>query len=324
MKSAPSPVAKTTASKEPSTINASAIPRAERYNGLSVDVEDYFHVEAFADRIRCEDWPNFPSRVVANTLRLLELFARQNARATFFILGWVAEREPGLVREIAAAGHEIACHSYRHAALWRLTPEEFRADTQRAKRVIEDAAGLPVSGYRAPTFSITRKTLWGVEILAEEGFLYDSSVFPVIHDLYGLPGAPRFPFQWDLGYGRWLYEIPPMTARVAGRNVPVAGGGYLRHWPMWFTRWAVRRVRDLEQRPVLIYLHPWEVDPAQPRLSGRWSSRLRHYRNLSRTEARLIELLKTGPFVPFRELLEQEVRHGHLPTVPLSQFRTAA
>ncbi len=293
-------------------------------NGLSVDVEDYFHVEAFADRIRYEDWPSYPGRVVANTRRLLELFARQHARGTFFILGWVAEREPGLVREIVAAGHEIACHSYRHAALWRLTPEEFRADTRRARRVIEDAGGVNVTGYRAPTFSVVRKTLWAVEILAEEGFLYDSSVFPVLHDLYGIPGAPRFPFRWDLGGARGLFEIPPMTARVAGRNVPVAGGGYLRLLPMWFTRWAVSRVRNGEQRPALIYLHPWEVDPAQPRLAGRWRSRLRHYRNLSRMEARLSELLQGGSFVPFCELLSQELRKGELPAVPLSRFRTAA
>jgi polysaccharide deacetylase family protein (PEP-CTERM system associated) len=300
-------------------------PRAERPSlhpagALSVDVEDYFHVEAFADRIRYEDWPSFPSRVVRNTQRLLELFARHGARGTFFILGWVAEREPALVRQIAAAGHEIACHSYRHAALWRLTPEEFRADTRRAVQSLEEAAGVRVVGYRAPTFSIVPRTLWALEILAEEGFLYDSSVFPVVHDLYGIPEAPRFPFRWELAAGRSLYEIPPMTVRLAGRNLAIAGGGYLRLYPMWLTRWAVRRVQHRERRPVLIYLHPWEIDPAQPRLAGRWKSRLRHYRNLEQMEARLDELLRSGPFVPFRELLAWERQYGHLASVSPLRF----
>ncbi len=305
---------------EPAIPRRAEPPGCGRPNALSVDVEDYFHVEAFADRVRYEDWPSFPSRVVRNTERLLELFARHGARGTFFILGWIAEREPALLRQIAAAGHEIACHSYRHAALWRLTPEEFRADTRRAVRRIEDAVGVPVVGYRAPTFSVVPRTLWALEILAEESFLYDSSVFPVVHDLYGIPEAPRFPFRWELAAGRSLYEIPPMTVRLAGRNLAVAGGGYLRLYPMWFTRWAVRRVQQSERRPVLIYLHPWEVDPAQPRLSGRWKSRLRHYRNLEQMEARLDELLRTGWFVPFREFLEWERQHGHVAAVSPARF----
>lgn len=293
--------------------NPDAAGLAGRSDGLSVDVEDYFHVEAFADRIRPDAWPRFPSRVAANTRRLLELFARHGARGTFFILGWVAEREPGLVREIAAAGHEIACHSYLHQALWRLTPEAFRADTRRAVAVIADACGTRPVGYRAPTFSIVPRTLWALEILAEEGFAYDSSVFPVRHDRYGIPSAPRFPYHVEFSGGRSLAEIPPMTMRLAGRNWPVAGGGYLRILPMWFSRWATRRVRREEGRPVLIYVHPWEVDPEQPRLDGRWLSRFRHYYHLSETARRLNELLAGRRYLPLGEILSEESSRSPLP-----------
>lgn len=293
--------------------NSDADGLAARSDGLSVDVEDYFHVEAFADRIHPDAWPRFPSRVAANTRRLLELFARHGARGTFFILGWVAEREPGLVREIAAAGHEIACHSYLHQVLWRLTPEEFRADTRRAVAAISDACGVRPAGYRAPTFSVVPRTLWALEILAEEGFEYDSSVFPVRHDRYGIPAAPRFPYRFEFAAGGSLVEIPPMTMRLAGRNWPVAGGGYLRILPMWFTRWAAKQVRRREGRPVLIYLHPWEVDSEQPRMGGRWTSRFRHYYHLSQTEPRLNELLAGRRFVPLGEILSEETSRNALP-----------
>jgi polysaccharide deacetylase family protein (PEP-CTERM system associated) len=286
-------------------------------DGLSVDVEDYFQVEAFADRIAADAWPQFPSRVVENTRRVLDLFAELDVQGTFFVLGWVAERQPALLRDIAAAGHELGCHSYQHRPIFRLTPDEFRADTRRARAAIEDAAGTKVLGYRAPTFSLIQQSLWAVGILAEEGFLYDSSMYPVVHDLYGMPHMPRFPFRWRSAAGIELYELPPMTVRILGRNLPACGGGALRQLPLWFHRWAARRVRDTEARPVTVYFHPWEIDPEQPRLRGTLKSRLRHYRNLDQMEARLRAILSAGCFRPLGELLQAELARGPLPTQAL-------
>jgi polysaccharide deacetylase family protein (PEP-CTERM system associated) len=283
-------------------------------DGLSVDVEDYYHVEAFADRIRPAMWPQFPSRVADNTRRLLELLARTGARATFFLLGWTAEREPDLVREIALAGHEVACHSYLHRPVWRMKPQEFRDDTRRARAAIEAAVGQKVVGYRAPTFSIVRRSLWALEILAEEAFLYDSSIFPIRHDLYGLPEAPRFAFRWEGREGRAIYELPLTTVRVLGYNLPVAGGGYLRIFPLSYTRWALGRVRQKDGQPAIVYFHPWEIDPAQPRLPGKWKSRLRHYLNLWRMEERISKLLAGRRFVPLADYLQSQLAQASLPT----------
>ena len=283
-------------------------------NGLSVDVEDYYHVEAFAERIRPGTWAQYPSRVADNTRRVLELLQELNAHATFFVLGCVAEQEPALVREILAAGHEVGCHSHMHRRVCTMTPKEFQEDVRRARAAIESAGGEKVLGYRAPTFSIVEKSLWAIEILAQEGFLYDSSVFPVWHDLYGMPRAPRFPFRWECRDGRFLYEIPPLTVRVLGRNLPVAGGGYLRILPMWYTRWALRRIRQRDGQPAVVYFHPWEIDPGQPRLAGSLKARLRHYLNLNRMEGRIRELLKNGQFVSMKSLLENHLALGPLPT----------
>jgi polysaccharide deacetylase family protein (PEP-CTERM system associated) len=269
-------------------------------------------VEAFADRIRPETWSQYPSRVADNTRRVLELFQEFGAHATFFVLGYVAEREPALVREILAAGHEVGCHSHMHRRVFTMSPEEFREDLRRALGAIEDAGGEKVVGFRAPTFSIVAKSLWAVEILAQEGFLYDSSVFPIWHDLYGMPRAPRFPFRWLCRDGRSLFEIPPLTVRVFGRNLPVAGGGSLRILPMWYTRWALRRVRQREGRPAVVYLHPWELDPEQPRLSSSLKAKLRHYFNLGRMEERVRELLADAQFVPLRSFLESHLALGPL------------
>ncbi len=284
-------------------------------NALSVDVEDYFHVEAFADRISPESWPQFPSRVVENTQRVLKLFEEAGARATFFVLGWVAEKEPALIREILAAGHEVACHSHMHRRVFTMTPREFREDLRRARGAIEGAGGAKVLGYRAPTFSIREDSLWALEILAEEGFLYDSSVFPVKHDLYGMPRAPRFPYIWRFQDNRSLYEIPLQTVRFLGRNLPAAGGGYLRIFPMAYTRWALRRIRDRERRSAVVYLHPWELDPQQPRLAGSLKSKLRHRLNLSRMEQHVRALLQTGRFVSLKTFLEAHL--GGKPHEPL-------
>ena len=287
-------------------------------DALSVDVEDYYQVEAFADRITPEMWSDFPSRVRDNTCRTLELFGNMGSRGTFFVLGWLAERDPRLVREIVSAGHEVGCHSYHHRCVWRMTRDEFREDTRRAKLALEDAGGKRVVGYRAPTFSIVQKSLWAIEILAEEGFLYDSSVFPVRHDLYGIPAAPRFPYQWVCRNGNSLFEIPPLTVRVLGRNLPVGGGGYLRILPMWYTRWAVRRIRQRDGRPLVVYFHPWELDPEQPRMSGKRKSIFRHYFNLGRMQGRIHELLSQGRFVPLMDFLQNQLAQGPLPTHPVA------
>lgn len=262
---------------------------------LSVDVEDYFHVEAFSDIVSRDQWESFPSRVVVNTHRLLDLFDEKDVKATCFVLGWVAERFPALVREILARGHELACHSYWHRPIFRLTPEEFRADTRRAKSVIEQAAGVQVFGYRAPSFSVTRKSLWALEILAEEGFSYDSSIFPVRHDFYGIPDAPRTPFKSGS-----LVECPMSTFRMGSANWPVGGGGYLRMFPYWYTQAGTRRAWG-EGIPLITYVHPWEVDPEQPRLAGRLLSRLRHYTNLSAMAPRLSRLCSSVRFRTFVE-----------------------
>ena len=280
-------------------------------DALSVDVEDYFHVEAFRDRIHPETWPFYPSRVVENTRRVLDLLSRHKARATFFVLGWVAERHPHIVREILAAGHEVGCHSYWHRCVWRLSAEEFRADTRRARAAIQDAGGCAVLGYRAPSFSIVDRSLWATRILAEEGFLYDSSVFPIHHDVYGMPHAPRSPFRWMDGKGHLLYEIPPTTVRLRRWNLPAAGGGYLRILPEPYTNWAIRRVRS-EGRSLVIYFHPWEIDTGQPRLKGRVKSRFRHYFHLGKMESRLERILAVGHFTTLIEHLEALVGAIHL------------
>jgi polysaccharide deacetylase family protein (PEP-CTERM system associated) len=275
-------------------------------DGLSVDVEDYFQVEAFAHRVPRSQWPAFPPRVRQNTERVLRLLERNRCGATFFILGWVAEREPSLVRDIVQAGHEVGCHSHLHRRVHTLTPGEFREDVRRARGAIEDAAGVAVVGFRAPTFSITRRSLWALEILAELGFVYDSSIFPVRHDLYGIPDAPHGVHQRQLASGQMIWEFPPSTVRVAGQNLPAAGGGYLRLLPMAFTRWAIRRIHRRERRPVIMYFHPWELDPEQPRLQAGWKSRVRHYSGLRKTEARLDKILAEGRFRPLLELLQPE------------------
>ena len=258
---------------------------------LSVDVEDYYHVEAFSDRIPRSSWPDYPSRVEANTLRLLDMFDEVGAKATFFFLGWVAERCPSLVREVVERGHEPACHSYWHRLIYSLEPEEFREDTVRAKDVIEQAGGSEVTGYRAPSYSVTRKSLWALDVLAECGFRYDSSIFPVRHDTYGIPDAPRSPFRLETKGGE-LVEYPLTTFRFpVGPNLPVAGGGYLRLLPLFYTkmgRWMSRG----EGLPLILYIHPWEIDPDQPKMEGRVKSKLRHYTNLGRTYDRLKTLLK--------------------------------
>ena len=272
-------------------------------NALTIDVEDYFHVEAFADVISSAHWDQYPIRVERNTFRLLELLGRRNVQATFFILGWVADRCPALVRAIVDSGHEIGSHGYGHRMLTRGSQANFREDLIRAKSTIEDQTGSRVTCFRAPSYSITSKTLWALEILAEFGFEYDSSIFPIRHDYYGIPDAPRFPHYWSLKSGARLLEFPPSTVRILGINVPIAGGGYLRLLPYKVTAWAIRRLNQKEDQPAMVYLHPWEIDPDQPRLVASWSSRFRQYQNLQTTEKKLTRLLDDFSWAPMSKVL---------------------
>lgn len=270
---------------------------------LSVDVEDYFQVESFSDTVKREEWDSRPGRVLDNTRKVLDLFDECGVKGTFFVLGWVAEKHPDLVREIAGRGHELAVHSYWHRLVFSLKPEEFRSDTRRAKDTIEQASGVSVAGYRAPSYSVTERSLWAMEILVEEGFGYDSSIYPIHHDVYGIPSAPRKPFRHRTASGD-LVEFPITTFRLwAGPNIPVGGGGYLRLFPFWFTRLGMRRAAH-EQLTLVTYMHPWEIDPGQPRLPGRWLSQFRHYRNLNRMADRLRALSGELDYRPARELLD--------------------
>jgi polysaccharide deacetylase family protein (PEP-CTERM system associated) len=280
---------------------------------LSVDVEDYFHVEAFSGVVPRQAWDRYPCRVVDNCHRLLDIFDGHNVKATFFMLGWVADRFPAVVREIRDRGHELACHSFWHRKVDSLTPSEFRADTRQACAAIEQAASVRVVGYRAPTWSISHRSPWAFDILREEGFEYDSSIYPIRHDLYGTPGASRYPYAHPCNHGQELLEFPPATARIAGVNFPAAGGGYLRILPLAYTSWVFKQF-ERAQRPLVLYLHPWEIDPEQPRIRAPLKSRFRHYTNLHRTEGRLRTLLQRYSFAPFRDHLAEA--RGTLSNVP--------
>ena len=273
-------------------------------NALTFDVEEYFHAEAFARVLRPEEWPTLESRVTRSTERLLDILDRERVRATFFVLGWVAERHPGLVREIASLGHEIACHGYGHRMIQQLSRPDFERDVTRAKRALEDAVGRPVLGYRAPTFSIMRATLWSLDVLIEAGFRYDSSIFPVVHDRYGIPDAPRFPHRLKAPNGGEITEFPMSTVTMLGRRLPVAGGGYFRLFPYRVTRRAIARING-ERQPAMVYLHPWEIDPDQPRLPVGPLTRFRHLVNVGKTEARLRRLIAELSFAPAAEVLAE-------------------
>jgi polysaccharide deacetylase family protein (PEP-CTERM system associated) len=264
-------------------------------NAMTVDVEDYFHVSAFDGILPRNRWDGMPSHVVRNTERLLGIFADAHVKATFFVLGWVAERFPQLVRTIADQGHEIASHGYAHRLVYDLTPSMFREDIRRSRRVIEDAAGVTVHGYRAPSYSITPRSLWALDVLIEEGFGYDTSIFPIHHDRYGLPLSPRCAYVLNRSTGD-IVECPASTVRFGPLNLPVGGGGYFRILPYDWTRRGIERINRTARRPAIFYLHPWEIDPDQPRLSGSSLSRFRHYRNLDRTEERLKRLLSDFEF----------------------------
>lgn len=271
---------------------------------MTVDVEDYFQVAAFADVIEYENWSSHPSRVEHNTQRILALFAERNLRATFFILGWVAERFPALVKEIADQGHEIASHGYSHQLVYSQTPEVFREETHRSKVVLEDLTGRNIEGYRAASYSITANSLWALDILGELGFTWDSSIFPIRHDRYGMPNSPDTPFYIETSNGARLLEFPLTTAKLFGVSVPAAGGGYFRQYPYWLSRWLFSKASNHNTKPQIFYLHPWEIDPDQPRIGGAsWFSRFRHYTNLHRCESRLRRLIRDFEFSTMSESL---------------------
>jgi polysaccharide deacetylase family protein (PEP-CTERM system associated) len=271
-------------------------------NALSVDVEDYFHVSVFEGTVPRTAWAEMESRVTVNTRRMLDLFDEFQVRGTFFVLGHVAEHHPELVREIASRGHELASHGFGHRLVYDQTPDEFRADVRRAKQLLEDLSGQQVRGYRAPSFSVTAQSLWALDVLIEEGHSYDASIFPIRHDRYGIPGSPRHRYALNRESGS-IVEVPGSTVRIAGMNLPVAGGGYFRILPYAWTRWGIERVNRTETQPVVFYLHPWEIDPEQPRLPASALGRFRHYRNLHKTESRLRALLTDFQFDTVASLL---------------------
>ena len=257
-------------------------------NAFTCDVEDYFQVSALAPHFPRSGWDAVPCRVEANVDRILELMAQHEAQGTFFTLGWIAERFPQVVRRIAAAGHEVASHGCSHERASAMSREEFRDDIVRAKQLLEDLAGQEVTGYRAPSFSIGTGNLWAHDVIAEAGYRYSSSVYPVKHDHYGIPDAPRFPWRLENG----LMEVPVTTVRRFGRNWPAGGGGFFRLLPYAVSRWQIREVNRADQRPAIFYFHPWEVDPEQPRVrEASAKTRFRHYVNLDRTADRLARLL---------------------------------
>ena len=274
-------------------------------NAVTIDVEDYFQVASLAPWAPYTQWDTFPLRVEQNTQRLIELFDEKQIKATFFVLGWVAERCPGLVRAIVDGGHELASHGYSHQLIYRQTPDVFREETIRSKKLLEDIGGVAVHGYRAASYSITNESLWALDVLAECGFLYDSSIFPVRHDRYGIPDATEVPHRITSPAGHQLTEFPITALNLVGNHrLPVAGGGYFRLFPYWFSEWALRRVNRVQQQAFIFYLHPWEIDPEQPKLPATGFSKFRHYNHLEICEQRLRRLLDSFEFTTVASILE--------------------
>jgi polysaccharide deacetylase family protein (PEP-CTERM system associated) len=282
----------------------------EIVNAFTIDVEEHFQVSAFESTISRQQWDDIPSRVIGNTQRLLALLADHSVTATFFVLGWTAKKHPRLVREIESAGHEIGSHGFWHRLVYEQLPQAFREDIRLGRDVLEDILGRRVTAFRAPSFSITRRSLWAREILVEEGFEADSSVFPIHHDRYGIPGAPLDIHRIDTPAGP-LWEFPPSVAVLGGLRLPVGGGGYFRLCPLAWTTAMMRHIHRCEGRPLMFYVHPWEIDSEQPRIAARpWLSRFRHYVNLSGTAAKLARLLAQFRFAPMREVLRTFQDHA--------------
>lgn len=270
-------------------------------NAFTIDVEDYYHVAAFSKSISRDDWDSMESHVVKNTRQMMDLLSKANVQATFFILGWVAERNPTLVKEILASGHEIACHGYSHELIYKQSPQVFREETRKAKIILEDIIGAGVKGYRAASYSITKKSLWALDVLSECGFEYDSSIFPVRHDNYGIVNSPRMPYKIKTKNGINIKEFPLSTLNLFKYNLPVAGGGYFRLFPYTFTKYAFRSLNNTD--PFVFYIHPWEIDKTQPRINASLFSRFRHYNNIEICEERLTRLLKDFNFTTMEKVL---------------------
>ena len=282
-------------------MNASVAPA----NALTIDVEDYFQVAALAPYVSRSQWESVPCRIERNVEVILELLDQGSAKATFFTLGWVAERYPALIRRIAEAGHEIASHGYEHHRASDQSAKAFLSDIRLAKLLLQDTSGQDVKGYRAPSFSIARSNLWAFDCIVEAGYRYSSSVYPIRHDHYGMPGAPRFPFEPIPG----LVELPVTTFRILSANVPAGGGGYFRLLPYSVSRWLIQRVNRQDGRPAIFYFHPWELDPEQPRVPGvDTKARFRHYVNLHRTEPRLRRLMRDFRWDRADRVFQQELR----------------
>ena len=273
-------------------------------NVLTIDVEDYFHVAALSKSIKQEEWDTISPRVSNNIHQLLDLFDEHNVKATHFVLGWVAERFPDLVREIDNRGHEVASHGYSHQLVYTQTPAVFESETRDSKNLLEDIIGKPVHGYRAASYSITKKSLWALDILADLGFKYDSSIFPIVHDKYGIKGSPGFPHILETPNKRTLVEYPLSIFRILGQSIPVAGGGYFRLYPYWLSRYFYQKINQ-QHAPFVFYMHPWEIDPDQPRVDASLLSRFRHYNNLDKGYQRLSRLLSDFSFTTMHEKLDE-------------------
>ncbi len=278
-------------------------------NAITVDVEDYFHASAFDRVVARASWDDYESRVVPNTHRLLDLFDEQQVKGTFFVLGWVAKTFPELVREIGSRGHELASHGFHHQLVYMLTPAQFRDDIRRAKGTIEQAGGVRVRGYRAPSFSIVRASLWALDVLIEEGHTYDASIFPIHHDRYGIADAPRAAHVIQRPSGS-IVELPASTVRIGSTNYPIAGGGYFRLFPYAATKWGMTRVNQREGQPVVLYIHPWEVDPDQPRLEASRTTQLRHHVGMTGALDKLRQITSDFAFGPVAEVLDARARNA--------------
>jgi len=296
-------------------------------NALTIDLEDYYQVSAFAKGASVDHWEGFTSRIEQNTEKLLSLFEGEKRKATFFTLGWVARKYPKLVGQIIETGHEIACHSDAHHSVYTLTAEQFREDTSQAKKSLEDITGTAILGYRAPSFSITADTLWAFEILAELGFTYDSSIFPIQHLNYGMPHAPRVPFLIHTNTGP-IVEFPMPTLQLGASRAPIAGGAYFRLLPYWYTSWGIKYLNAAESSPACIYLHPWELDSEQPRMNGSLTARMRHYFGLRATEGKFRRLLHDFEFQPMSSFVGdirdsmKDSQSKAIPEVSLAGLRT--
>ncbi len=271
-------------------------------NALTVDVEDYYHVRALEPYIHAKAWDYLPTRVVANTMRILEILEKHGVKATFFVLGWVARKIPSLIREIQERGHELASHGYEHKLAYEMTREEFRADVRKSKNLIEDITGTKINGFRATSFSITSKNLWCLDVLIEEGFSYDSSIFPIYRSDYGISDWHPFPKLISCSSGE-IYELPPSTVSFFKGRLPVAGGAYLRFFPLGFIARGIRKVNTVESKSAVLYIHPWELDTDQPRIKAHTLAALRHYGGIGKLESKLIRLLKEYRFGTAKEVI---------------------